>query len=69
MGSHEDAFTSVSLEQIRNLQAEWEYTIDLEIGEEKWCTPEYYAWRNTVSHLDHPTVHGHRGFVDNQQID
>ncbi|KAH0688977.1 hypothetical protein KY289_016335 [Solanum tuberosum] len=38
MGSHEDAFTSVPLERIRNMQAEWESIIDLEIGEESWCT-------------------------------
>ncbi|KAH0743015.1 hypothetical protein KY290_031008 [Solanum tuberosum] len=55
--------------KIRNLQAEWEYTIDLEIREEKWYTPEYYASRNTVSHMAHPSVHGHWGFVENQQID
>ncbi|XP_015170923.1 uncharacterized protein [Solanum tuberosum] len=35
----------------------------------KWCTPEYYAWQNTVSHMAHPSVHGHSGFVDNQHID
>ncbi|KAH0688044.1 hypothetical protein KY285_016605 [Solanum tuberosum] len=59
IGSHEDAFTSVSLERIRNMQAEWESIIDLEIGEERWCTPEYYAWRNTVSHMARPSAHGH----------
>ncbi|KAG5630415.1 hypothetical protein H5410_002132 [Solanum commersonii] len=42
---------------------------DLEIGEESWCTPEYYAWRNIVSHMAHPSAHGHWGFVDRQQID
>ncbi|KAG5599950.1 hypothetical protein H5410_031320 [Solanum commersonii] len=72
--SHEDrlrnwAFTLVSLEWIRNMQAEWEYVIDLDIREESWCTPEYYAWQNVVSHMAHPSVRGHQGFVDNQQID
>ncbi|KAK6780212.1 hypothetical protein RDI58_022396 [Solanum bulbocastanum] len=42
-GSYEDAFTLVSLERIRNLQVEWEYTINLEIREESWYTLEYYA--------------------------
>uniref|UniRef100_M1AUN2 Uncharacterized protein n=1 Tax=Solanum tuberosum TaxID=4113 RepID=M1AUN2_SOLTU len=69
MGLHEDAFTSVSLEQIRNLQAKWEYMIDLNMGEESWCTPEYYAWRTIVSHMVHPSVRGLWGFVDNQQVD
>ncbi|KAH0665457.1 hypothetical protein KY290_027689 [Solanum tuberosum] len=69
MGLHEKDFTLVSLEWIRNMQAEWEYVIDLEIGEKSWCTLEYYAWLNVVSHMAHPSVRGHRGFVDNQQID
>ncbi|KAH0714933.1 hypothetical protein KY284_007838 [Solanum tuberosum] len=30
-----------------NILPMWEYTINLEIGEKKWCTPEYYAWWNT----------------------
>lgn len=42
-GNSEDAFTSVSLDRIRNLQAKWEYTIHLDIGEESWYTLEYYA--------------------------
>ncbi|KAG5598870.1 hypothetical protein H5410_030240 [Solanum commersonii] len=61
--------SKVSLEWIRNLQAEWESSIDLEIREESWCTPEYYAWWNTMSHMAHPSAHGHSGFVDRQQID
>lgn len=43
IGLHVDAFTLDSLERRRNLQAEWGYTIDLEIGEESWCTQYYYA--------------------------
>ena len=39
MGSSEDAFTSVSLYRIRNLQVQWDYAIDLEIGEESWWMP------------------------------
>lgn len=39
MGSSEDAFTSVSLDRIRNLQVQWDYAIDLEIGEESWWMP------------------------------
>ncbi|KAG5579955.1 hypothetical protein H5410_050582 [Solanum commersonii] len=69
MGLHKDAFTSVLLERIRNLQVKQEYMIDLNMGEESWCTPEYYAWLTIVSHMVHPSVRGLWGFVDNQRID
>ncbi|KAH0665393.1 hypothetical protein KY290_027641 [Solanum tuberosum] len=69
MGLHEETFTLASLERIKNMQAGWEYMIDLDIGKESWCMSKYYTWRNVVSHMAHPSVRGLRRFVDNQRID
>ncbi|KAH0709464.1 hypothetical protein KY284_010891 [Solanum tuberosum] len=54
----------ISIERIVALVQGWYDILDLGMGVESWCTPEYYTWFMMGGILARPTCDGILGFTD-----
>ncbi|XP_060206255.1 uncharacterized protein LOC132633833 [Lycium barbarum] len=58
----------VPVARVRILQREWLNMITIGMGDESWCTPEYYAWYNVGGLTLLPTEDGFDGLTDDEVV-
>ncbi|XP_009614920.1 uncharacterized protein [Nicotiana tomentosiformis] len=56
---YEDDYNGqIPIPRIRKLQEEWNDLVTMHMGQNSWCTPEYYVWINEEEELARPSREG-----------
>nr|XP_016494910.1 PREDICTED: probable DNA-directed RNA polymerase subunit delta [Nicotiana tabacum] len=56
---YEDDYNGqIMIPRIKRLQEEWNDPVTIPMGQNSWCTLEYYVWINEEEELAHPSREG-----------
>lgn len=62
---YEDDYNGqIPIPRVRRLQDEWTDMITMGMGQNSWCTPEYFVWINEEYELVRPSREGLGGLKD-----